>query len=108
MKALLNCVVDSIVKDLQTQIRMDRTAGTTKYSYIAESIRISFASYTEVSMCLENNNWSVKVSVISIGGIPVAKNIVPVTLHGENGRYVPHWGRISEAIRDTIAAYIRY
>lgn len=104
MKTLFDCVVDSIIKDLQSQIRADRTVETV----IAEPVRISFSACTEITMQYTNNKWAAEVIVKSIGGVTVAENVADVTIVGENKKYVPHWGRIREAIRDTIAAYVRY
>lgn len=110
MKTIKNAVVESIINDLQSQKRADRTAGIKNTFYVADVVRISFNEYLMVKMYLRGSRWYItaNISVDDEDGRTVAENTVDFTILGKNNQYVPQWGIAAELLRDTIANRIHY
>ena len=110
MKSLKNAVVESIISDLQGQKRSEKNSGEKTNFYVADIVRISFNEYLLVKVFQRNNSWyaGANISVDDEDGRTVAENSADITLLGENGNFVPNWGKAKEVLRDTIGDKIRY
>jgi len=104
MRNIISCIVDSVERDLESQRKMDRMSA-----YIeAETVRIGFSNYLNVKVFHSGYRWFCEAVVIcgTDSHYVVAQNNADISVRTVDGsKYVPHWGRVKEIIRDTISPY---
>lgn len=100
-KSIKSCVVEAIITDLQKQKKMDRLCPM----FVSDTIMVDANTMFQVKLAHRGFNWyaTAALSLANEDGRVIKETKLDVTIWGENNKPVPHWGRISELIRDILA-----